>query len=220
MTRAIIFLIIFIAIAGCATPRYIPPHERVKHPTGIYHKVKRGETVFRIAKTYNIDMDQIVKTNRLSDAGQINEGQLLFIPKRGKPMTVIPIMTDYEKEDFMWPLKGRIAAYFGTSKGRLTNKGVDIQAREGATVVAARSGWIIFSSEKVKGYGKVIVIDHTDGYQTVYLHNSENLVRAGQFVRQNTPIAKAGSTGRAKASCLHFEIRKNHNPRNPLHFLP
>ena len=72
----------------------------------------------------------------------------------------------------------------------------------------------------MKGYGKIIIIDHGDGYQSVYAYNSLNLVKNGDYVKQNQVIAKAGKGGRAVTPSLHFEIRKKDKPRNPFHYLP
>lgn len=213
---AIIFLIVF--LAGCATPGYIPPPRPPKRLTGVYHQVRDGETVFRIAKAYNIDMDQIVKVNRISDADRIDVGQRLFIPGVRLSRTITPEMKGYE--NFIWPVKGEVIFVYGAKKGRITNKGIDIQAKEGETVVAARSGWVKFCGDRVKGYGGLIIIDHGDGYQTTYAYNSVNLVRQGEYVSKDSPIAKVGSTGRAKGPSLHFEIRKDHKPCNPFHYLP
>ena len=100
------------------------------------------------------------------------------------------------------------------------NKGVDIRAREGTKIVASRSGRVNFVSNRLKGYGKTIIIDHLDGFQTVYAHNSQNLVDVNQRVSQGETIAKVGKTGRADKPTLHFEIRKNHKPQNPFYYLP
>ena len=97
---------------------------------------------------------------------------------------------------------------------------IDIQARDGMVVAASRSGRVIFSEEKVKGFGKTVIIDHGDGIQTVYSHNSEILVKIGEDVKQAQPIAKVGSTGRGNSPYLHFEIRKRHKPQNPFYYLP
>ena len=102
----------------------------------------------------------------------------------------------------------------------MKNKGIDIAAKKNTIIVAARSGKISFVSDNLKGYGKIIIIDHPDNYQTVYAYNSENLATNRQFVMQDEPIAKVGSSGRAEFPCLHFEIRKDHRTHNPLDYLP
>ena len=87
-------------------------------------------------------------------------------------------------------------------------------------VAASRGGKISFVDENMKGFGKTIIIDHDDGYSTVYAYNSQILVRVDQEVEKGTVIAKAGQSGRAASPRLHFEIRKKHEPQNPFYFLP
>lgn len=219
---SIILTIIILAlfITGCAIKSSVPLPERILRPTGIYHRVSQGETIFRIAKAYNVEMSQIVNANRLSNADRINVDQLLFIPGTREVPAVVPPAISEREDDFIWPLKGKVISFYGDMKGRIQNKGVDIHAKEGEVIVAARSGLVTFVGDRVKGYGKMIIIDHGDDYQTAYAHNSVNLVRQGESVRKDFPVARVGLTGRAEKPLLHFEIRKKHKPCNPLHYLP
>ena len=102
----------------------------------------------------------------------------------------------------------------------------DVEVREdGGTpgflpaIKAALEGKVSFVSDQVKGYGNMIILDHSNGFQTVYAHNAVNLVTVGQQVTEGQAIGKVGSTGRAPSAFLHFEIRRNHRPVNPLQFL-
>lgn len=223
----IVIGIIFIAMsAGCArVPVVSPPEETVsavKKEAGVYHKVVKGETLWRISKDSGVELEKIVSVNNLSAAERIEVGQVIFIPSEGRPKeTASPLSAYlYSKEDFVWPIRGKVMLSFGEKRGVMPNKGIDIQAKEGAIIVASRSGKVIFSEDKVKGYGKTVIIDHGDGFQTVYAHNSEILVKIGEDVKQSAPIAKIGSSGRIKIPYLHFEIRKRHAPQNPFHYLP
>lgn len=221
--KLLIFLLVFI-VAGCAPlPVIKEPKEVLPAPKrgGVYHKVAKGETLWRISRNYGVDIEAIVESNGLSDARLIKAGQQIFIPTgavRSAPkVEPSPV---YSKEDFIWPVKGKVISYFGEKKDSTPNKGIDIQARDGMTVAASRSGRVIFSEDKVRGFGKTVIIDHGDGIQTVYSHNSEILARVGEDVRQAQPISKVGSTGRGNSPYLHFEIRKRHKPQNPFHYLP
>lgn len=118
-----------------------------------------------------------------------------------------------------WPVKGPILSRFGDPKGDIVNKGIDIQASFGSPVRAAQEGHVSFVSERLKGFGRIIVLDHRDGFQTVYAHNSENLVRSGEFVKAKRVIARLGSSGRAATPYLHFEVRRNYRPVDPLKYL-
>jgi len=222
----LITLVLFLA-AGCATAPGPHPGSVVKtvplqkpYADGLYHTVLKGQTLWRIAKAYHVELEELVRANRISDPTKITAGQMIFIPGardsiRGDLKVALPV----NMEMYIWPIKGRIISRFGDKNSNISNKGIDIAAYEGQVVVAARSGKVVFCDDKVKGIGKAIIIDHGDGYSTLYAHNSVNLVDCGDFVKQNQPIAKAGKTGRATRPVLHFEIRKGHKPQNPFYYL-
>ena len=87
-------------------------------------------------------------------------------------------------------------------------------------VRASRSGKVVYRDQFMKGFGKTVILDHGDNYQTVYSYNSDILVNVGDQVAQNSVIAKVGRTGRAKDPTLHFEIRRDGEPQNPFFYLP
>jgi murein DD-endopeptidase MepM/ murein hydrolase activator NlpD len=120
---------------------------------------------------------------------------------------------------FVWPARGEVISCFGSKFDRSKNKGVDIRVDEGTDIRASKSGRVVFCDEKFKGFGKTVIIDHGSRYQTVYAYNSIILVKVGDEVSQNTVIARSGSTGRAKEPSLHFEIRKDGRPEDPLSYL-
>jgi murein DD-endopeptidase MepM/ murein hydrolase activator NlpD len=225
-----IFIILIAAISGCATePTVVRPPTSYQLPPlpgklpieGVYHRVKKGETLWRIAKTYNVELDKIIAANRLEDFTKIEVGQKILIPGvKEKKDKISEDSAFLNKRDFIWPVKGKIISFFGAKKNGITNKGIDIQAKSGAQVTAARSGKVTFIDENLKGYGKTIIVDHQDGYSTVYTNNAEILVKLGQIVAQSMPIATIGSSGRAATSCLHFEIRKRYKAENPFYYLP
>ena len=121
--------------------------------------------------------------------------------------------------DFTWPLKGNIVSSFQEASGDFRNKGIDIKGVDGEYVKASESGKVVYSDTKMRGFGMTIIIDHGADTQTVYAYNSELLVKTGDRVKKGDPIAKVGSTGRAKTPTLHFEIRKNGEPVDPLKYL-
>lgn len=122
-----------------------------------------------------------------------------------------------------WPTYGRITSRFGDRKDPIRGRsdfhdGIDIANSLGTDVRAAGKGVVKFSSYK-SGYGRLIVIDHGNGYKTLYAHNSKLLVNVGDKVEKGQIIAKMGSTGRSTGSHLHFEIHLNGKPINPLTIL-
>lgn len=185
---------------------------------GIYHRVERGETLWRISKKYNIDLDEIVKINRIPDATAIEVGQLIFIPRE---KTKQAITKSYSSgEDFGWPVKGRVISTFGQTFNDMINKGMNIQKHKGADIIASRSGKVVFYSSEFEYFGKTIIIDHGDGFLTVYAKIDEALVKAGEYVQKGNVIAKVGSLGNDKDGYLHFQIRKGYIAQNPYFYLP
>ena len=223
MKYLLILLLISALISGCATTKTTPAPRAQKIP-GIYHKVEKGQTLWKISKAYNVDIKKIIEINRLSDAGVINEGQLLFIPEtktKTKIENLPPVnISTIDSSDFIWPLRGKVISFFGAKVGNIKNKGIDIQPDSVKDVLASRPGIVSYRNENLKGYGKTVIIDHRDGYSTLYARNSEILVKPGDNVAQGQIIAKVGSASRTQSASLHFEIRKRHLAENPFYYLP
>jgi murein DD-endopeptidase MepM/ murein hydrolase activator NlpD len=97
--------------------------------------------------------------------------------------------------------------------------GVDIAAPEGTWVKAARSGHVIYASDRIGGYGRMIILRHPDSFATVYAHLSAIHARKGQFIAKGQYLGKVGQTGHAEGPHLHFEVRNNRVPVNPLLYL-
>ena len=216
LTSVFIISIFLLNFVGCAPTPYIKPTAPSGLP-GVYHRVERGETLWRISKAYDVDLEELARINRILDSSSIEVGQLIFIPNR---QTARNVQLTYASDDFIWPIKGRVIATFGQTYNNITNKGINIQPRSTADVMAARSGKIVFYSDNFGGYGKTIIIDHGDGLSTVYARNSDILVRIGETVQKGAVIARAGFAGRDKNTYLHFEIRKGHIAQNPYYYLP
>ena len=122
---------------------------------------------------------------------------------------------DPDAIDFIWPAKGKVLAAFSEPN----SKGVDIGGRIGDPVVAAAQGRVMYTGTGIRGYGKLIVIKHDNGFNSVYAHNREIMVKEGQQVVRGQKIAELGDTD-ADAPKLHFEIRKSGKPVDPLRYLP
>ncbi len=128
----------------------------------------------------------------------------------------------FSARKILWPVRGRILRDFGEeSRGNNTsviNNGIDIAVPEGTSVVAVDDGEVVFS-DRYGGQGKLIIIDHKNGFFSVYAYNSSLLVSRGSTVTKGQTIAKSGSTGSAIQPSLHFELRKDGRAVNPLNYL-
>ncbi len=116
---------------------------------------------------------------------------------------------------WQWPIKKRILKNFSQTG----NKGLDISGRLGQKVTAASSGKVVYSGSALKGYGNLLIIKHNYLYLSAYANNRKILVKEGQWVKKGQVIAEVGLVAGRRAS-LHFEIRKNGKPVNPLNYLP
>jgi len=203
-----------------------------KRPAGIYHVVKGGENLFRIGKAYDIPYQELARINRIDRSYRIRAGQKVFIPgaTRQLPVAVItPLKAElgHPQESkqsekglavMIWPVQGTITSKFGP-RGETFHDGIDIAVPEGTPIRSVEKGEVIYS-DQLRGYGNLVIIRHPGGLVSVYSHNRRNRVREGQKVDQGEIIGEAGSTGKASAPHLHFEIRKNNIARNPLYYLP
>lgn len=118
-----------------------------------------------------------------------------------------------------WPAQGRILSSFGQKEGSSTNDGIDIMAPEGSSVKAAENGVVIYAGDGLKEFGNTVLVRHENNIVTVYGHNSKILVQRGQKVRRGDEIAKSGMSGNASTPRVHFEVRKNSTPVNPIKYL-
>ena len=117
--------------------------------------------------------------------------------------------------NFGWPIKGRVLKRFSPSR----NKGIDIAGKLGQPVKATEAGKVAYGGQGLIGFGKLLIIKHNDAYLSAYANNSRLLVNEGEHVEKGQAIAEVGRVG-SKRMSLHFEIRKNGKPVNPLKLLP
>jgi len=115
-----------------------------------------------------------------------------------------------------WPLSGKPSNSFGRSRneGKMRWQGITIPTREGATVKAIHHGRVVYA-DWLRGSGLLLIIDHGDGYMSLYAHNQSLLKDVGEWVSADTPISTAGSTGGQDSTALYFEIRHNGKPTDP-----
>ncbi|MGB0455099.1 MAG: M23 family metallopeptidase, partial [Bacteriovoracaceae bacterium] len=120
----------------------------------------------------------------------------------------------------LWPVPSvtQISSKYGWRWGRM-HQGIDIPGRKGTAILAADNGKVIYSSSRIRGYGKMIVVAHPSGLRTVYAHNEKNHVSVGDSVYRGQVIADMGRTGRATGVHLHFEVRQGKKALNPTSYV-
>ena len=212
-------------ITGCSTThkkepvtapsRVVPVAATAEKPIGIYHKVSKQESLWRIAKTYGVSLESIVKANNIPNAAVIEENQLVFVPGALQVQKIV--VPDIKPDEFAWPVKGRVISFFNDVKGQGTNRGIDIMAAQGEAVLAAREGEVVLP-EYLNGYGYTVILDHLDGFYSVYARQSDVVVKAGETVAKGAALGRLAQSGRV--AFLHFEVRKMDQPNNPLYYLP
>ena len=120
---------------------------------------------------------------------------------------------------FSWPVRGTILSHYGAKTGGLYNDGINISAVLNATVSAAENGVVAYAGNEVRGMGNLIIIQHADGWMTVYAHLNSMSVRRGARVSVGQKIGTVGQTGKVTSPQLHFEIRKGTKSYNPVNYL-
>ena len=224
-------LSIILFVGGCA--RHVVSPERPSPPPGmkgVYHVVERHQTLYRICKTYGVDLKRVASLNSIPDPSKIETGQRIFIPGAKKVLKVEIYIDDvaaeqggkpkiaYRKLDFIWPVEGKITNVFEGAENK-RHQGIDIACSIGTPIKASNAGMVMYSDNTIKGYGNLVIIRHSEEYVTVYAHNQVNLVEERAWVEKGQVIGKVGQTGRATGPHLHFEIRKNNKAMDPMLFL-
>jgi murein DD-endopeptidase MepM/ murein hydrolase activator NlpD len=196
----------------------------------VYHRVRPGDTLYRIGSAYGVPYEEIARANGIGDPSLIQVGQKLLIPK-AKKVVAVPIAkrgrSDRSRSgdgradapELSWPMPNGIVTSGYGPRGKSFHDGIDIAAPVGAPVRAAADGEVAYSST-LSGYGNVIILRHARGYATVYAHNRRHHVKDGQKVRRGQLIAEVGRSGRTTGPNLHFEVRKDNIAKNPMYFLP
>jgi murein DD-endopeptidase MepM/ murein hydrolase activator NlpD len=194
---------------------------------GVYHQVGGSDTITGIAASYKVDPEAIINypLNELDpDNPVIQAGQWLIVPGGQKPFVPravtaysgpVPADAAVGGGAFGWPASGTIFQGFWSG-----HPGIDIAAWAGAPITAADSGHVIYAGWDDTGYGYTVVVDHGNGFQTLYAHLQAYYVEAGDNVAKGEQIAEMGSTGNSTGPHLHFEVRQGTVQRNPVGFLP
>lgn len=199
------------------------------------YKVKKGDTLYSISWRYGMDYKILAKINHIRSPYNIYIGQKLKFKSytkatkktsssykkkkatKTKKTTKKVSTSTNQRLTWRWPTKGKVISTY--SKSATGRKGIDIAGKSGQQVIAAASGKVVYSGNGLPRYGNLLIIKHNEVYLSAYAHNKTLLVKEGQQVKTGQKIALLGRTGTQKNK-LHFEIRRNGKPVDPLRFLP
>ena len=182
------------------------------------YSVKKGDTLYSIARNHKMVLADLLKLNDIKDLNNytLQAGATL------KVKILKTIYTDFDdlpESSFIFPYRGSIVSKYGTDENNLANRGINISGKAGDKVVAADYG-IVEYSDNIRGFGKVIIIKHKNGYTTAYAHLSDAKVKAGDIVNKGDYIGNIGDTGMINKNELYFKISYLGMPIDPLKLLP
>ena len=203
--------------------------------------IKPGDTINKIARANGVDEATILRLNKLVNPNRLIAGQTLRLSEGNESAVSAPRPAGTSKPEsrpldasasssqgnettapaadaglisWGWPAKGKVIQGFTQ-----TTKGIDIAGNAGDAIEAAANGKVMYSGNGVRGLGNLIIVNHDNGFITAYAHNRSLLVKAGQEVKKGTKIAEMGQTDAASVR-LHFEVRRQGTPVDPLQYLP
>ncbi|MFW8564597.1 peptidoglycan DD-metalloendopeptidase family protein [Orrella sp. 11846] len=212
---------VLIALAGCSGTGMSP----VTDLGAESYTVRSGDTLSSISRRTGVSVAELQRLNGISNPSMIRPGQRLRLgsgaqlasggsQKPLEPAKTIPSV-DKAKLNMMWPTKGKV-----TQRYSKESQGIDIVGEVGQPVHAATAGKVAYAGNGVRGLGNLIILEHSDGYMTVYAHNEKLLVKVGDNVARGSQIATLGQT-ETTSPRLHFEVRrKSGEILDPMAYLP
>lgn len=212
---------VLIAEANGLKPPYIVKiGQKLMIPRTGHHTVTKGETGLGIGADYGVPWSAIALASGIDPEAPIRVGQKLLIPTLIRQPAVGATTGDAAKPRLAWPLSGPIRRGF-TPRGQGNHHdGLDITAKEGTAVRAAAAGTVIFAGREPEQFGNMVVVDHGGGWHTAYGFLSTVTVKQGEDVGQGERVGVVGQTGWAKGTELHFEVRRDNRPVDPIAELP
>lgn len=223
-----------LTLAGCAgTGPFSPITDLNSSGGGGTYTVRPGDTLMSISRETGVGVEQLAAMNNISNPSLIRVGQRLRLgegvamPSGGSAApgmddSSAPVASnepvtraaDAGKIDMIWPVKGEIIQRFTPQ-----TKGIDIAGTVGDPIVAAATGKVVYAGNGVRGLGNLVILDHGDGFITAYAHNEKLMVKAGDNATKGSQVATLGQSDTTSPR-LHFEVRRNGTPVDPLRYLP
>ncbi len=244
MKRRHFILILSLALGGCAghsnTPVIDKSPYRKTPPT---RTVRKGDSLYSISWEFGLDYKTIAKWNGIRSPYIIRIGQTLRLrppsggssvavkkpaktpPKpgvqarsqpRSQPSSQSVAKPQQPISGWIWPVRGKLIGRYSRQNGV---NGIQISNQAGTAIKATQGGEVVYSGQGLRGYGRLVIVKHSSIYLSAYAHNKKILVAEGQQVKKGQKIAQMGNSGTDR-TMLHFEIRKNGKPVDPLRYLP
>ena len=230
-----ILLLLIVVISGCSNysapiiSREQPPSTRITK-----HQVAPGDTLYSIAWRYDLDVRRLARANGISQPYTILKGQVLSLNTKGVTLNSRPVSPPTQSRAsssrpatevksapkpmvfsknlvWQWPVKGSVVKGYSPEDLR---KGLSIKSKNGPDVRPAAPGTVVYAGDGLRGYGKLVIIKHSEILLSAYGHNEKILVKEGQSVKSTETISKLGSK-----ETLYFEIRKDGYPVNPSSYI-
>ncbi len=198
-------------------PYALAPGRELDLPPPRFHTMARGESFEDVALRYNVDRRSLALLNRMQPPYSVREGDRIVLPamardappasSRQNTSAASPRDAGSTHARFAMPLDGELVTRFGAQPGGARLDGVEIAGREGAPIVAAADGDVVYAGADLEAYGTLVLIRHADEYVTAYGHARRALVREGQRVRAGQPIAELGARADGRPRLL-FQVRR------------
>lgn len=239
--------VVFTLLAGCGSGGVYAPvssaGEVSKRSGSQIYVVQHGDTLYSIAFRYGVDYKALAAANDIrapytiyvdqriripasadegvdgvvEDAAPVSsERSAEVVPGPRHPVIDTPRVSDTDIE-WRWPHEGEVVGEFSLS-GKV-NKGIDILGKYGESVRCSADGVVVYAGGGLRGYGKLVIVKHNDRYLSAYGHNEKILVKEGDRVKRGQVVARIGGNN-GNRDLMHFEIRRNGKPENPLRYLP
>jgi murein DD-endopeptidase MepM/ murein hydrolase activator NlpD len=212
-------------------PYALAPGRVIELPPPNVHVVRDGESFEDIARDYNIDLRSLALLNRMQPPYVVRGGDRVVLPAmaRADLGATAPVPADSTsianipageapvvqgRGRFAWPLRGQIVARFGAQNGGGQLDGIEIAGREGAPIVAAADGEVVYAGSDLPAYGTIVLVRHADDLVTAYAYARRATVREGDRVRAGQTIAELGPRASGRAALL-FQVRRGSTPVDP-----
>lgn len=191
------------------------------------YSVRKGDTLYSLSRRFEVPLEALASANNLVAPFGLSLGQDIVIPKvvptletpteiaaaPVSPEAAAPLQTGGA---FAWPIRGAIVAGYGSLVDGVENAGINIAAPAGAPVRASADGEVVYKGDELAGYGNLLLVKHDGGWVSAYAHTGTILVDKGERVSKGQVVAKVGDTGSVTAPQLHFELRHDLRPQDPI----